>query len=106
MITICDNSKDFDCLTFAIVLANQQARSSRISPLKFLQKTTNMCTNSCEVRVNSPNVTYNDDEILAKYIYETTTTEIKEQNGKKVYIATPIKREYTFKTKTKIPKVG
>lgn len=48
--------------------------------------------------VNSKNVTYTDDEIIANYTYEHTTVE----NG----VVTPVEEKYTIKTARKVPKVG
>lgn len=53
--------------------------------------------------VNSPNVTYTDDEIRSKYTYRTTKVEI-DANGK--YVATPNETLYDFKVDRKVPKVG
>jgi len=51
-----------------------------------------------QFKVNSPNVTYTDDEILSKFAYETTVVE-----GTTV---TPKTETFRFKTQRKVPKVG
>ncbi|KAF2838089.1 Myo-inositol-1-phosphate synthase [Patellaria atrata CBS 101060] len=53
--------------------------------------------------VNSPNVTYTDEEIRSKYTYRTTSV-TKDGNGK--YTATPKETIYNFKVNRKVPKVG
>ncbi|DAZ97528.1 TPA: hypothetical protein N0F65_003014 [Lagenidium giganteum] len=50
------------------------------------------------VKVNSPNVTYTDDEIVTQYTYHTTHVEGN--------VATPLSTKYTLKTQRKVPKVG
>ena len=53
--------------------------------------------------VNSPDVTYTDNEINTKYVYRTTS--VKEVgNGK--YEATPKETVYDFKVERKVGKVG
>jgi myo-inositol-1-phosphate synthase len=53
--------------------------------------------------VNSPNVTYTDNEILSKYTYRTTDITVG-SDGK--LVATPKQTHYDFKVQRKIPKVG
>src|SRR5688572_24720215 len=53
--------------------------------------------------VNSPNVTYTDNEIRSKYTYRTTKVEV-DAGGK--YVATPSETLYDFKVDRKVPKVG
>ncbi|KAI1500820.1 myo-inositol-1-phosphate synthase [Biscogniauxia marginata] len=53
--------------------------------------------------VNSPNVTYTDNEILSKYTYRTTSV-TRDANGK--YVATPRATLYDFKVDRKVPKTG
>jgi myo-inositol-1-phosphate synthase len=53
--------------------------------------------------VNSPNVTYSDNEIKSKYTYRTTKVDV-DANGK--YTATPLETKYDFKVDRKVPKVG
>ncbi|KAI5927074.1 myo-inositol-1-phosphate synthase [Camillea tinctor] len=53
--------------------------------------------------VNSPNVTYTDNEILSKYTYRTTNV-TRGANGK--YVATPRETLYDFKVDRKVPKTG
>jgi len=52
--------------------------------------------------VDSPNVTYTDDAIIADYDYCSVKTELGE-NG---YVVRPTKTKFTFKTQRKIPKLG
>lgn len=53
--------------------------------------------------VNSPNVTYTDDEIRSKYKYRTTAV-TKNSSGQ--YTATPKEVLYDFKVDRKVGKVG
>lgn len=53
--------------------------------------------------VDSPNVTYTDNEILSKYTYRTTSV-VRGADGK--YVATPKETLYNFKVDRKIPKTG
>jgi myo-inositol-1-phosphate synthase len=53
--------------------------------------------------VNSPNVTYTDNEILSKYTYRTTDITVG-ADGK--LVATPKQTLYDFKVERKVPKVG
>ncbi|KAI2606261.1 myo-inositol-1-phosphate synthase [Hypoxylon fragiforme] len=53
--------------------------------------------------VQSPNVTYTDNEIASKYTYRTTSV-TQDANGK--YVATPKELVYNFKVDRKVPKVG
>src|ERR1700710_1812587 len=53
--------------------------------------------------VNSPNVTYSDNEIVSKYTYRTTDITVGD-NGK--LVATPKQTLYDFKVARKVPKVG
>ena len=55
------------------------------------------------IKVNSPDVTYTTDHIITNYKYESTGV-IKKPDGS--YLATPTVTDYTFKTKTKVPKFG
>ena len=52
--------------------------------------------------VDSPSVTYTDDEIKSKYVYRTTSVA---KNGDK-YVATPKETVYDFKVERKVGKVG
>ncbi|RYP63155.1 hypothetical protein DL770_009447 [Monosporascus sp. CRB-9-2] len=54
--------------------------------------------------VDSPNVTYTDDEILSRYTYRTTSVSKDAASGN--YVATPKETAYVFKTDRKVPKVG
>ncbi|CAG9943397.1 unnamed protein product [Clonostachys rosea f. rosea IK726] len=53
--------------------------------------------------VNSPNVTYTDNEIKSKYTYRTTQVETN-PDGK--LVATPTETVYDFKVERKVPKTG
>ncbi|VUC19920.1 unnamed protein product [Clonostachys rosea] len=53
--------------------------------------------------VNSPNVTYTDNEIKSKYTYRTTQVETT-SDGK--LVATPTETLYDFKVERKVPKTG
>lgn len=53
-------------------------------------------------KVNSPNVKYEKEEILSEYIYRNTAASI---NNDQVVIS-PVEKKYTFKTNTKVPKLG
>ena len=53
-------------------------------------------------RVNSPNVQYGEDSITTSYSYDSTDLE-QTQSG---WVATPTSTEYTFRTGTKLPKLG
>lgn len=53
--------------------------------------------------VDSPNVTYTDNEIRSTYTYRTTKVS-KNANGK--YVAQPVSTVYDFKTDRKVPKTG
>mmetsp|Transcript_8390 Transcript_8390/g.12404 ORF Transcript_8390/g.12404 Transcript_8390/m.12404 type:complete len:511 (+) Transcript_8390:42-1574(+) len=54
------------------------------------------------LKVKSENVTYNEEEIVSTYEYQTTKIRTTEDQIE----VTPVKKEYTFKTKTKVPKLG
>ncbi|KAM3132666.1 hypothetical protein pb186bvf_015211 [Paramecium bursaria] len=54
------------------------------------------------MKVQSSTVQFDGDYLLSNYEYKSTS--VHEQNGK--YIATPTIQNYTFKTNTKIPKLG
>ncbi|CAJ2503110.1 Uu.00g105040.m01.CDS01 [Anthostomella pinea] len=60
-------------------------------------------TNDSTFTVNSPNVTYTNNEILSKYTYRTTSV-AQDPNGK--YVATPQETLYDFKVDRKVPKTG
>lgn len=53
--------------------------------------------------VESPNVIYNENEILSKYTYRTTSVS-KSEDGK--YVATPKETVYDFKVDRRVGKVG
>lgn len=53
-------------------------------------------------KVNSPNVRYEENSIISEYTYNTTEAKI---NNDEVVI-TPHQVKYTFKTETKVPKLG
>jgi myo-inositol-1-phosphate synthase len=52
--------------------------------------------------VNSPDVKYTEEEIVADYHYQTTKVEVSGDAPK----VTPVSRKYTFKTERKVPKLG
>ncbi|KAK3593949.1 hypothetical protein CHS0354_040683 [Potamilus streckersoni] len=54
------------------------------------------------IEVQSPNVSYTDQYIEAKYEYNTT--DVQKENGK--LIAKPKTTQYTFRTERKVPKLG
>lgn len=62
-----------------------------------------MQTYSFTCKVNSPNVTYNQDSITSKYNYQT---EVVTKNEEGQYIINPKSEQYTFKTETTVPKLG
>jgi myo-inositol-1-phosphate synthase len=53
--------------------------------------------------VNSPNVTYTENEIKSKYTYRTT---LVDQTPEGNFVATPKETVYDFKVDRKIPKTG
>ncbi|KAF8467270.1 hypothetical protein BDZ91DRAFT_762743 [Kalaharituber pfeilii] len=53
--------------------------------------------------VDSPNVTYTENEITSTYTYRTTKV-TKNADGK--YVAQPVSTVYDFKTDRRVPKVG
>lgn len=53
--------------------------------------------------VDSPNVTYTENEIKSTYTYRTTKV-TKNSSGK--YVAQPVSTVYDFKTDRKVPKTG
>lgn len=55
-----------------------------------------------ELEVNSPNVSYSDEYITAKYLYNMNNVE---QKGNKVSV-TPSSHRYIFRTKRKVPRHG
>ncbi|KAI0595856.1 myo-inositol-1-phosphate synthase [Biscogniauxia sp. FL1348] len=63
---------------------------------------TNLAVNNL-FTVNSPNVTYTDNEILSKYTYRTTSV-TRGTDGK--YVATPRETLYDFKVDRRVPKTG
>jgi len=56
-----------------------------------------------QIKVNSPNVSYTDGAITSQYAYVTTRVQ---RDGEGNMTATPVETQYTFHTKTKIPKFG
>ncbi|CAM8947183.1 unnamed protein product [Rhodiola kirilowii] len=57
-------------------------------------------------KVESPNVTYTDDEIHSLYNYETTDLVHEARNGTYQWIVKPKTVQYEFKTQTHVPKLG
>jgi myo-inositol-1-phosphate synthase len=60
-------------------------------------------TSALKLKVNSPNVRYTEDEILAKYTYQNTRVDYDAQGNIQV---TPTETVYHFKTDARVPKVG
>ena len=56
-----------------------------------------------QVKVESPNVQYGEDSITSTYTYHNTEVERTEEGQWKVK---PQATEYTFKTDTRVPKLG
>jgi len=54
------------------------------------------------LRVNSPNTSYTDKEIVSNYSYDNVTTQILGDE----LVATPVATEVTFKTQRVVPKTG
>lgn len=54
------------------------------------------------VTVNSPNLTYTDNEMIAKYIFHATEV-VKDGDRYKVK---PVEKSFEFKTDRKVPKTG
>lgn len=54
--------------------------------------------------VSSPNVVYNESEVLSKYTYRTTSVTKDATTGK--YVATPKETLYDFRVDRRIPKIG
>eukprot|EP01115_Flamella_aegyptia_P008384 TRINITY_DN34952_c0_g5_i1.p1 TRINITY_DN34952_c0_g5~~TRINITY_DN34952_c0_g5_i1.p1 ORF type:complete len:107 (+),score=25.64 TRINITY_DN34952_c0_g5_i1:64-384(+) len=52
--------------------------------------------------VEGDNVEYSDDYITSKFVYNRSETRIENQT---VYVK-PIKKEYSFRTDRKVPKLG
>lgn len=56
-------------------------------------------------KVDSPNVKYENDHIVSNFTYHSTVVE-KPADPKGDYKVTPVNVEYTFKTDTRVPKLG
>eukprot|EP00959_Pyramimonas_sp_CCMP1952_P120037 2509749-Pyramimonas_sp.AAC.1 len=54
-------------------------------------------------KVDSPNVVYEADSVTAKYEYHTTELT---PGANDTWSVKPVTKEYTFKTTTKVPKLG
>ena len=67
-------------------------------PIKSKQKKLKM-----SIKINSPHVQYTQDTIISSYEYEQTSV-TRDHEGN--FTATPKKVNYTFETKTKVPKFG
>ena len=67
------------------------------------QEQTSSNKSSSLFTVNSPNVTYTEEEILSRYKYHTTAVSCNE-DGK--YVATPKETVYDFKVQRRVGKVG
>lgn len=57
-------------------------------------------------KVESPNVTYTDDEIQSVYSYETTELVHVNRNGTYEWVVKPKTVKYEFKTDIHVPKLG
>eukprot|EP00243_Klebsormidium_subtile_P002980 TRINITY_DN16104_c0_g1_i1.p1 TRINITY_DN16104_c0_g1~~TRINITY_DN16104_c0_g1_i1.p1 ORF type:complete len:511 (-),score=204.43 TRINITY_DN16104_c0_g1_i1:554-2086(-) len=57
-------------------------------------------------KVESPNVKYEEDAITSKYQYQSTELSHAVKDGKSEWTVKPTATEYTFKTSTKVPKLG
>lgn len=55
------------------------------------------------IRVNNPNVTYTEEAVTSKYLYQTTKVEKSADGSVSV---TPVSVDMTFETKLKVPKTG
>lgn len=53
-------------------------------------------------KVNSPNVKYDKDTITTDYYYKNATASVDNDQ----VVVTPVEQKYTFKTETKVPKLG
>ncbi|PWN51185.1 Myo-inositol-1-phosphate synthase [Violaceomyces palustris] len=63
--------------------------------------------NTQTIRVNSDKVSYSDDHITSKYEYLNTHVEqVRHDDGTTEYVATPVQRQYKFRTERKVPKTG
>lgn len=59
------------------------------------------------IKVSSPNVKYDDDNITTKYSFQDTAVNIvRDGNGNVEYQAKPVSSDYQFKTGRKVPKTG
>lgn len=59
------------------------------------------------IKVQSPNVTYDDDNITTKYSFQDTSVDVVQKpDGTVEYNARPVSTEYQFRTGRKVPKTG
>lgn len=57
-----------------------------------------------QIKVNSPDVKYNDDVIESRYVYQTTDVVLSKDKNE--YVATPRETVYTFRTERQVPRLG
>lgn len=57
-----------------------------------------------KIQVNSSNVQYNEDHILSNYDYQST--KVTQDTKNDTITVTPVTTRYTFKTESKVPKLG
>jgi hypothetical protein len=62
----------------------------------------NHATGRPTLKVNSPNLKYTDDALIADYVYRTTKTKVVDNE----IIAEPVETKYTFRTERKVPRLG
>lgn len=59
------------------------------------------------IKVQSSNVSYDDDSITTKYAFQDTSVNIiQKADGTVEYLAKPVASEYQFRTERKVPKTG
>lgn len=59
------------------------------------------------VQVESPNLTYTDEALLARYTFHSTSVDKQvDGQGHVKYHARPVERQLEFKTGRKVPKTG
>lgn len=54
------------------------------------------------LRVNSPNLKYTEEALIADYVYRTTRTTVVDNE----IVAEPVETKYTFRTERKVPRLG
>ncbi|GAA5938695.1 inositol-3-phosphate synthase INO1 [Sporobolomyces koalae] len=59
------------------------------------------------IEVTSPNLTYSDEELIAKYVFHTSTVnKSTDADGHVRYAVKPVEKALEFKTMRKVPKTG